>query len=93
MSYNAPGSPGADVVSTLAEPSDGAPVAKEYQIPFAAPDRTYVLPEELAFAGAPENPSPLEYQPPGQSYELPGYVARAGEPQPYSPPYQPIDKQ
>ena len=92
MSYNAPGSPGADIVSALAEPSDGAPVAKEYQIPFAAPDRTYVLPEELAFAGAPENPSPLEYQPPGQSYELPGYLAKAGEPQPYSPPYQPIDK-
>ena len=93
MSYNAPGSPGADIVSTLAEPSDGAPVPKEYQAPFAAPDRSYILPEELAFAGKPEATSPSDYQPPGQSYELPGYVARAGEPQPYSPPYQPIDKQ
>lgn len=93
MSYNAPGSPGADIVSALAEPSDGAPVPKEYQAPFAAPDRAYILPEELAFAGKPEATSPLDYQPPGQSYELPGYVAKAGEPQPYSPPYQRIDRQ
>jgi hypothetical protein len=93
MSYNAPGSPGADVVSALAEPSDGAPVAKEYQAPFVAPEKAYVLPEELAFAGKPETASPLDYQPPGQSYERPGYVARMGEPQPYSPPYQPINKQ
>jgi hypothetical protein len=93
MSYNAPGSPGADVVSALAEPSDGAPVAKEYQAPFVAPEKAYVLPEELAFAGKPETASPLDYQPPNQSYELPGYVARMGEPQPYSPPYQPINKQ
>jgi hypothetical protein len=95
MSYNAPGSPGADIVSALAEPSDGAPVPKEYQAPFAAPDRSYILPEELAFAGKPEAGSLEEFagfNPPGQSYELPGYVARAGEPQPYSPPYQPIDK-
>ena len=90
MSYNAPGSPGADVVSALAEPSDGAPVPKEYQAPFTAPDKAYILPEELAFAGAPDTPSVLDYQPPSQSYELPGYAARAGEPQPYSPPFQPI---
>ena len=87
MSYNAPGSPGADVVSALAEPSDGTPVPKEYQIPFTAPDKAYVLPEELAFAGAPETPSILDYQPPSQSYELPGYAARLGEPMPYSPPF------
>jgi hypothetical protein len=87
MSYNAPGSPGADIVSALAEPSDGQPVSKEYQVPFTAPDKAYILPEELAFAGAPETSSMLDYQPPGQSYELPGYVARMGETQPYSPPF------
>ena len=93
MSYNAPGSPGADIVSALAEPSDGAPVPKEYRAPFTAPDKAYILPEELAFAGKPETPSIWDYQPPSQSYELPGYVARMGEPQPYSPPFQPINKQ
>jgi hypothetical protein len=87
MSYNAPGSPGADIVSALAEPSDGAPVPKEYRAPFTAPDKAYILPEELAFAGKPETPSIWDYQPPSQSYELPGYAARLGEFQPYTPPF------
>jgi hypothetical protein len=92
MAYNAPGSAGEGVVTALAEPSDGSPVPKEYAIPFSAPDKAYILPEELAFVGAPSTPSILDFQPPSQSYELPGYAATAGEPQPYSPPYEAINQ-
>jgi hypothetical protein len=92
MAYNAPGSAGEGVVTALAEPSDGAPVPKEYAIPFTAPDKAYILPEELAFVGAPSTPSILDFQPPSQSYELPGYAATVGEPQPYSPPYEAINQ-
>jgi len=84
---------GAVARSVTGDQTTGGVVPKEYQAPFTAPDRAYILPEELAFAGKPETPSLLDYQPPGQSYELPDYVARMGEPQPYSPPFQPINKQ